>query len=174
MNLLLLYLLMLKATVTTFNGPSSLPVLRADMVVKHRMITDGQLNAAVTAAQSSPGPMGVYVVSVGYFAAGIPGAIAGWLAMITPAFTAIPLMRFVGRRAVEHPRFRSALNAAVLASAGLILATVEPLAREAITGWVQFGIALASFVVLAAKRVDTIWVIAGAALSGLVAALLQA
>jgi chromate transporter len=116
--------------------------------------------------------MGIYVVSVGYFAAGIPGAIAGWLAMVTPAFTAIPLMRFVGRRATEHPRFRSALNAAVLASAGLVVATIEPLAREAVTGWLTFSIAIASFAVLAVKRVDTIWVIAGAAVSGLAAALL--
>ena len=165
MTLLLLYLLMLKATVTTFNGPSSLPVLRADFVVKHKIITDRQLNAAVTTARSSPGPMGIYVVSVGYFAAGVPGAIAGWLAMVTPAFVVIPLIRYAGHRA-EHPRFRSTLEAAVLAGVGLILASIEPLARDAITGWLPFAIALASFLILIATRLETIWVIAAAAVIG--------
>ena len=166
MSLLLLYLLMLKATVTTFNGPSSLPVLRADLVVKHGAITDRELNAAVTAAQVSPGPMGIYVVSVGYFVGGWPGAIAGWLAMITPAVLVIPLVRFAGTR-VAHPRVRGALDAAVLASAGLILATVEPLARASVTGWLPFAIALGSFAALASRRVDTVWIIAAASVIGL-------
>ena len=169
MNLLLLYLLMLKATVTTFSGPSSLPVLRADFVVKHKIITDRQLNAAVTTARSSPGPMGIYVVSVGYFAAGVAGAIAGWLAMVTPAFLVIPLIRYVGHRA-GHPRIRSTLEAAVLASAGLILASLGPLARDAVNEWLPFAIALASFIVLIATKLETIWVIAAAAVIGALSA----
>jgi chromate transporter len=169
MNLLLLYLLMLKATVTTFNGPSSLPVLRDDFVVKHKIITDRQLNAAVTTARSAPGPMGIYVVSVGYFAAGAPGAVAGWLAMVTPAFLVIPLIRYAGHRA-EHPRIRSTLEAAVLAGAGLILASIEPLARDAVTGWLPLAIAIASFIILIATKLETIWVIAAAALIGAVSA----
>jgi chromate transporter len=168
-NIVFLYLLLLKATVTTFNGPSSLPVLRADLVVKHRAINDRQLNAAVTAARSSPGPMGIYVVSVGYFVAGVPGAIAGWLAMVTPACLVIPLIRYAGRRA-EHPRFRSTLDAAVLASAGLILSSIYPLAVDAVTGWLPFAIALASFVILIATKLETIWVIAAAALIGALSA----
>lgn len=166
MSLFLLYLLMLKATVTTFNGPSSLPVLRADFVLKHRILTDRELNAAVAAAQVSPGPMGIYVVSVGYFVRGWPGAIAGWLAMITPAVLVIPIVRYAGRRA-SHPRVRGALDASVLASSGLILATVEPLARASVTGWVPFAIAAGSFFALASRRVDTVWIIAAAAALGL-------
>jgi chromate transporter len=36
-------------------------------------------------------------VSVGYFVAGIPGAITDWLAMTTPAVLIIPLVHFSGR-----------------------------------------------------------------------------
>ena len=169
MNLLLLYLLMLKASVTTFNGPSSLPVLRNELVVKYRVMTDRELNAAVTAAQCSPGPMGIYVVSVGYFVAGVPGAIAAWLAMVTPAFLVIPLIKYAGDR-TGHPRFRSMLEAAVLASAGLILAAIEPLAAAAVTGWLPFAIALATFVSLVTTNVETIWLIAAAAAIGALSA----
>jgi chromate transporter len=165
MSIFLLYMLLLKATVTTFNGPSSLPVLRADLVVKHKAITDRELNAAVTAARSAPGPMGIYVVSVGYFTAGIPGAIVGWLAMVTPACLVIPLIRYAGRKA-EHPRVRSTLDAAVLASAGLILATIQPMAHDVITGWLPFLLAMGAFIVLIATKVETIWVIAAAGVIG--------
>jgi len=84
---------MVKATVTTFNGPMSLPILRDELVVRRHVITDRELTAAVTAAQSAPGPMGIYVVSVGYCVAGIPGAAIGWLALVTPGFLAVPLIR---------------------------------------------------------------------------------
>ena len=76
-KLVLLYLLLLKATATSFSGLSSLPVLREDLVVRHGLLTDRQLNVAVTAGRSGPGPNGLYVVSVGYLVAGVPGACAG-------------------------------------------------------------------------------------------------
>lgn len=170
MNLFVLYLLMLKATVSTLSGQSSLPILRQDFVVTHRLITDEQLNAAVAAGQSSPGPMGIFIVSIGYFAAGGPGAFAGWLAVISPSFLVIPLIRFAGRR-TQHPRIRSALNAAVLASAGLILLSVMPLARVAIRDAWSLALALAALLVLTLTRIETIWVIAASALIGLAAAL---
>ena len=56
MKLILLYLLLLKATATSFSGLSSLPVLREDLVVRHGLLTDRQLNIAVTAGRSGPGP----------------------------------------------------------------------------------------------------------------------
>ncbi|MBM3765947.1 MAG: chromate transporter, partial [Acidobacteria bacterium] len=44
MNLFLLYLLLLKATATTFTGGTSLPVIREDFVVERKLITDQQLS----------------------------------------------------------------------------------------------------------------------------------
>ena len=79
MNVLLLYLLLLKATLTSFSGLASLPMVRHDLVERYRVLTDRQLTAAVAAGQMGPGPMGLYVVSVGYSVDGIPGACAGWL-----------------------------------------------------------------------------------------------
>jgi chromate transporter len=85
--------------------------------------------------------------------------------MVTPAFLVIPLIRYAGHRA-EHPRVKSMFDAAVLASAGLILASVEPLARDAVTGWLPLAIAFASFLILILTRMETIWVIAAAAIIG--------
>ena len=107
MNLLLLYLLLLKATATSFSGLTSLPVVRNDLVLRYHVLTDRELNAAVAAGQSGPGPYGLYIVSVGFFVAGPAGAFCGWLAMVTPAFLIIPMVRYIGARA-EQPRVRSA------------------------------------------------------------------
>jgi chromate transporter len=171
MNLVVLYLLMVKATVTTLNGPMSLPILRDELVVKQRVITDRELSAAVTAAQSSPGPMGIYVVSVGYFVAGVPGAAAGFLTLVTPAFVAVPLIRFIGRR-LETPRARRTLNAAMLASAGLILTSAVPLAQASIHDWFTAAIAVVACVLVAATRVPTVAIIAAAGIAGALSSLL--
>jgi chromate transporter len=171
-NLALLYLLLLKAVITTFSGLSSLPVLREDVVVRHELLTDRELNLAVTAGRSAPGPNALYIVSVGYLIAGVPGACVAWLAMITPAFLVIPVVRLIGVRAA-HPRLRSAILASTAAGAGLLLAATLPLAREALTeGWLV-AIAVAGFAGFSFTRIDSIWVIVAAVLAGLLAVFLR-
>ena len=168
MNPFLVYALLAKATMTTFSGLSGVPIVRQDFVVHYRAISDLQLAAAVAAGRTAPGPNGSYIVSVGYFAAGIPGAIAGCLAVMTPAFLIIPLLRFLGRRA-EQPRVKSAIQAVTLAAAGLILNATVPLARESVTNWAGVVIVAASFAAIAFTRVSTIWVMIAAALAGTLA-----
>lgn len=166
MNILLIYLLLLKATLTSFSGLSSLPVIRADFVEHYHFLSDRQLDTAVAAGRLGPGPIGLYVVCVGYLAAGVPGACAGWLAMITPAFLIIPMLRFIGRRA-EHPRVKCMIRFMLLASAGLLIAAATPLAREAVTDPVTMGILAASFIAIAFTRIDSLWVVLGSAALGL-------
>jgi chromate transporter len=168
MNLLLLYLLLAKATVTSFSGMTSLPVVRHDLVDRYHVLTDRQLNAAVAVGRTSPGPLGLYIVSVGYFAGGWAGAAAGCLAVMTPAFLILPLLRYLGRRA-DRPRVKSAIQAVTLAAAGLVIDATIPLARDALTSGLAVALAVGSFLVLTMTRRDTVWVIGGAALVGFVA-----
>jgi chromate transporter len=167
MNCFVLYLYLVKATLTSFSGLTSLPVVRQDLVQTRHVLTDWQLNAAVAAGRTAPGPNGLYVVSVGYFVDGVPGAMAGYCAMITPAFLILPLLRYVGKRA-EQPRVRGAIQGVSIAAAGLIITATVPLARESVTGWVPAGVAVASFLLMTFSRVDTFWVMAGAAVVGLI------
>ena len=121
-----------------------------------------------SAGRIGPGPLGIYVVSLGYLVDGVPGACAGWLAMITPAFLIIPMLRFLGARA-EHPRARAVARAVLLAGAGLMASAAVPLARDAITNPLSLAIFALSFVLIASARVDSLWVMLGAALIGLIA-----
>jgi chromate transporter len=165
MNVFVLYLLLLKAVCTSFSGMASLPMVRNDFVVTRHILTDRQLNTAVVTGRTGPGPNGLYVVSVGYFVAGLPGAAVGLLALVTPAFLIIPIMRWVGDYA-KNPRVRGAIRAVVLASAGLLIASSIPLAQDAATGPLAVAIIIVSFLVLTFTEVESWWVMMGAAVLG--------
>jgi chromate transporter len=135
MNIAVLFLLLLKATMTSFSGMGSLPQLQQDFVETYRLLSDEQLSQAVVIGRATPGPMGAYVVAVGYLAAGWPGAIAGWLAMVTPAFVAIPLLVAV-QRWLHLPRMRAVVDAVVVASVTLLVAAGLRLVAD---GLAQFG-----------------------------------
>jgi chromate transporter len=173
MNLGVLYLLLLKATLTSFSGLGSLPMIRSDLVVERHALTDRQLNTAVVAGRTGPGPFGLYVVCVGYAVAGAPGAAVAFLALITPAFLVLPMMYWLGKRA-NSPRARDAIRGLLLGSAGLLLAASVPLARDAITGPLTLAIVIGSFLVLSFTRLDSAWLMLGAAAVGLAAKLVHA
>lgn len=168
MNPVVIYLLLLKAVGTSFSGLASLPMVREDFVVRRHAITDAQLNTAVFAGRAGPGPNGIYVVSVGYEAGGWAGATAGLLATITPAFLILPMMRWV-RNHAGTPRIRGAIRAVIVATAGLLLSASLPLARDAIHGRLSVGMIVGTFAILSFTKIDSAWVMFGAAVLGLVA-----
>lgn len=128
MKVLLLFWILLKGTMTSFAGLGSLPAIRDELVARHA-ISDDDVDAAVVISRITPGPIGVWVVATGYLADGVPGAIAGWLAMSLPSLTIILLMVYLGRRA-DHPRVRGMVQSVVLASAALLVAAAIPLGRD--------------------------------------------
>jgi chromate transporter len=166
MNFLVIYLLLLKATLSSFSGLAALPIVRNDFVVKRHLLTDHQLNTALVVGRSTPGPKGLYLVAVGYFVAGVPGAIAGWLAVVTPAVLVIPLLLFA-RRKIDDPRVKRALRAIVVASAGVSLSATLPLSIDALRNAPLCVIAALSLVLLIFTTWDTLWVMLGAALASL-------
>lgn len=131
MNIVVVYLLLLKATVTSFAGMGSLPQIHQDFVDTYHLVSNDALSEAVLVGRATPGPMGAYVVAVGYLAAGWPGAIAGWLALVTPAFAALPLLATV-QRWLHLPRVRSLVDAVVIAGAALLVPAGVSLAAEAV------------------------------------------
>jgi chromate transporter len=131
MSAVTVYLLLLKATATSFAGMGSLPQIQQDFVETYQVISGEQLSQAVLVGRSTPGPVGAYVVAVGYLAAGWPGAIAGWLAMITPSLAMIPLLATV-QRWLHVARVRAAVDAVVIASAVLLVVSGIGLTLDAV------------------------------------------
>ena len=166
MNLFLLYLLLFKAVITSFSGMASLPIVRQDFVVTRHILTDRQLNTAIVAGRTGPGPNGLYLVSVGYFAAGLPGAFAGLIALITPAFldhSADELDRRI-RESAAHPRSHSRRDPRQRRTLDGRLDSARARRRHGTIGRRHHR---RQFIVLAFTRVETWWVMLGAAAVGL-------
>lgn len=164
MNAGVLYLLLLRATALSFSGFASVPVIREDLVVRRALVTDQELNSAIAISQASPGPLGLYLVVLGYFVAGLPGALAGVLALATPAILAVPIARAVRRH--RDSQVRGACAAIVIASCVLMATTSVQLAPEAAPN-PQFALlAGAAFIALASGRVPPVFVILGSACLG--------
>ncbi|MFN0107160.1 MAG: chromate transporter [Bryobacteraceae bacterium] len=170
MTLLTLYLLFLKATITAFSGGTTLPSVRQDFVVQRHIISDAQLSSAVAISRMGPGPNGAFVVCVGHYIAGPAGAAAGYLAMITPAWIAILILRLLAGR-TDHPRWRGAIQGLTAAAAGLMLANSWPIAQHAITSWFPALLSLLALAAFLSRKIETVWVLAGAGLLAILGAL---
>ena len=166
MTALTLYWLFLRAVLLSFSGFATVPLLRDALVLHHGLLTDAQLNDAIAISQASPGPLGMYVVVVGYFVMGLPGALAGALALATPAPLAIPIARLLLRGPAET--LQGACAGIVIASCGLMLVTGVRLMPDAATSPIYAGIIVIGAGVLATTKVKPVWVIAVAAALGLI------
>lgn len=165
MNMYVLYLLLLRATVTSFSGFASVPVVREDLVVHRHVLSDEQLNTALAISQASPGPLGLYVVIVGYFVGGLVGGIVGIAALATPAILAIPILRASMRGRTEL--VQRASRGIVVASSVLMLSAGVRLLPAALPSVPYLVIAVTVFAALAIGRASPLSVVLLAGFAGL-------
>jgi len=170
-KLVLLFWIFLKSTCTSFAGLASLPEIRHELVDDRHWASDEQIDQAIVITRTTPGPVGGWIVAVGYMVDGVPGAIAGWLAMALPSLVVIVLVGYFGKRA-QHPRVRGMLQSVVLASATLLVLAAIPIGRDALDGPLAIGIAVVALPLLLAKRIETVWVVAAAAVVSFAGSLL--
>jgi chromate transporter len=166
---LVLYWVLLQSTLSSFSGLSSLPVIRHELVTERHWIDDAQLSAAVTIGRATPGPMGIYIVCIGYFVGGYPGAAAALLALATPALAILLLFRLLGQQ-TEHPRVKNAILFVILAGAAFSSVTLVGMARSSLTNWLLAALGILSCALLLRSKLATIWILLGA---GLAATLIQ-
>lgn len=157
MNAIVLYFLLLRATALSFSGFASVPLIREDLVVQRAVLSDEELSSAIAISQASPGPLGLYIVVVGYFVAGVPGALAAALALATPAILSIPIARAVRRH--RDSQVRGASAAIVIASCVLMATTSVTLASDAAPTRALGVLAIVGFAAMASGRVPPLVVV---------------
>ncbi len=101
MNILLqLYLIFAKTAILTFGGGyAMIPLFRDEIVTKHAFMDGAEFANLVALAQVTPGPIGLNSATyVGMSQAGVPGAMAATLGVMTPAFvTTLAAAMFLSR-----------------------------------------------------------------------------
>lgn len=115
-----LFLVFLKSAALGLGGYGSLPILREDLILAGHA-TDDDLVRAIAVGRLSTGPNGTYIVSLGYFAGGVPGALAALVAACLPPLVMVPLVA-LARRHLLSAGFAGFVRGASLATAGLLLA----------------------------------------------------
>jgi chromate transporter len=155
------------------SGYVLLAFLRAELVTHRGWLTTAQLLDAVAVGQVTPGPVFTTATFIGYVLAGPKGAAVATFGIFLPAFAFValsgPLVSRI-RKSVLSGAFLDGVNVAALA----LMAVVSwQLGQDALRDAVTISIALVSAALLLRYRINSVWLILGGALIGIIAALLR-
>jgi chromate transporter len=167
-NPLLLFGMMVKASLLSFSGMGNVPSLHADLLARG-WATNRQFVESLAVGQVSPGPTGLWVVSLGYLVDGLRGALLACAAIVIP-----PLLVVAIERGFQRVRHLSAVKGFVhglgLGVVGTFVVVLLQLLHQnrgssdpRALGFVLAGLLLASL-----RRVPVALIIGGAAVAGIV------
>lgn len=153
---------------TVGGGMAAFPEMKTLTVDVHHWLTFPELIHFYSVGQLSPGPNMMMVAAVGEWVAGPVGALTVVVAFFLPtALITFGVGRAWGR--LEHWPWRTAVQRGLApVSIGLLLAGSISMAKGAVHGWVNGGMALAVFALLMTTRINPALLILCAASVGLV------
>jgi chromate transporter len=117
----------LKSYLFSTGGFGPLPSLHADLIARG-WATENHFTAALTVGQLSPGPNGLWVVSLAYLVAGLPGAVLACIAMLIPPMFVL-LVQHGHARIAHHPATHGLLDGVVLVIVGVGIVILMDLLR---------------------------------------------
>lgn len=162
-----LFLTFLKIGSVLFgSGYVLLAFLRSDFVDRLGWLTEKQLLDAVAVGQVTPGPVFTTATFIGYLVGGGRGAAVATIAVFLPAFILVaasgPVLPKIRRSAVAG----AFLDGVIVGSLALMAVVAWQLGRAAIVDFTTAAIAGVSAVLLFAFRVNSAWLVIGAAVAG--------
>src|ERR1700724_1167133 len=95
-NPLIYFLLFLKASLFSTGGFSNLPSLHQDLIANGWAV-DAQFGTSIAIGQISPGPNGLWVISLGYLTYGYLGAVLALVAITLPPLLVLPVAAVYNR-----------------------------------------------------------------------------
>ena len=176
------------AALVTFGGAYAvLAWVNQQAVDVYGWLTQAETIAGLALAETTPGPLIIVLQFVGFMAgwneAGVPdpamnattaALLASW-ATFLPSFLFILVGAPYGEKLSSNARLSTALAHMTAAVVGVVASLAIAFGRSILfpkgfdaPDWAAVGIAVAAFSALQWTRVDTIWIIAGGALLGLV------
>jgi len=164
-----LFLTFLKIGSVLFgSGYVLLAFLRSDFVDRLHWLNEQQLLDAVAVGQVTPGPVFTTATFIGYVVGGTPGAAVATAAVFLPAFVLVaasgPLIPRIRRSAIAG----AFLDGVIIGSLALMGVVAWQLGRAAIVDFTTVAIALVSAILLFRFRVNSAWLVLGAAVVGCV------
>jgi len=160
-----LFWLILRATLFSTGGSGNIPILYNDLYPTG-YATAQQFAEALAIGQITPGPTGLWVVSLGYFMAGVRGSLFATIAVTLPPLLILVVERLY-RRFGRHWAVQGFLRGLGLAVAGSFTIVIVGLVRGSTFDLSSLALVLVSIGLGATRRVPVPLLIAGAALVGI-------
>ena len=162
---LLYFWLFLKASLFSTGGLGNLPSLHADLTARH-LASDKQFAEALTIGQLSPGPNGLWVISLGCLTGGLPGTLLALTAILLPPLLILAIERGY-RRVQHHPAAEGFVSGLSLAVAGVFAVALSGILHSAGLSVRTGVIALAAIALMLTRRVPLFGIIGLAGLAGI-------
>ena len=166
----------LKIGAFTFGGGYAMvPLIEREVADRRAWITSQDMLDIIAIAESTPGPIAINTATfVGYKTAGVVGAMAATIGTVLPSFAIISVVsvilgEFRELRAVQYAF--NGIRAGVLA---LIIKALWSMYQKCPKSLVAYIIMALSFVIAAFTDINILFIILGAAITGLVTSLLMA
>jgi len=157
-NPLVYFLLFLKASLFSSGGFANLPSLHQDLLAR-RWASESQFGQALAIGQISPGPNGLWVVSLGYFTYGVVGAILVLIAITIPPLLALAVSAQYPR--VEgQPWVQGAMQGVSLAVIALLVTVIWTILRQPGVDSRGMLIALVAFALAVSRKVNLLVILA--------------
>ena len=163
-NPVLYFLLFLKASLFSTGGFSNLPSLHQDLLA-NGWAQETDFGQSIAIGQISPGPNGLWVISLGYLTYGYLGALLALLAVTLPAL--LVLLVAAGYARIERQAWvQGAMHGVSLAVVGILLTVVWTILRQPGVDAKGLLIALGTFGLALSRRVNVLLILGLAGLVG--------
>jgi chromate transporter len=127
-----LFMVIMIASLFSFGGLGSLPVLQSELSA-NGVSPGAVVLPSLAVGNISPGPNGLYLIAASYFIGGIKGSLVACVAVIIPPFLVLAVER-ARQRLIHLVRFRAMLRSLALAVVALLIVTDWSLVKHAATG----------------------------------------
>ena len=163
-NPLVYFLLFLKASLFSTGGFSNLPSLHQDLI-GNGWAKESYFGQSVAIGQISPGPNGLWVISLGYFSYGYLGAFLALIAITLPALLVLAIS--AGYARIERQRWvQGAMRGVSLAVVGILLTVVWTILHQPGVDWRGYLIAVGAFGLVFTRKVNILLILGLAGLVG--------
>ncbi|MGA2964923.1 MAG: chromate efflux transporter, partial [Terriglobales bacterium] len=168
-GLMRLFLSFLKVGSVVFgSGYVLLAFLQTEFVQHLHWLTDKQLMDAVAVGQFTPGPLFTTATFIGYIVAGWAGAAVATVGIFLPGFVLVAVSGPLIPKLRKSAMAAAALDGVVAGSLALMAVVTWQLGRAALVDWTTVAMFGVSLIALLGFRVNSAWVVAAAAVVGLV------
>lgn len=136
-------------------------------LVTRGLLTRQELVDAIAVGQFTPGPVFSAVTFVGYQINGFSGALVSTIAIFTPSFLLVALLKPIVHRLRNSTYFAAFLDAVNVASVALIAFICFEMGKSSIHDWRTLLIALLSLLIAFGKRkINSVFIVLGGSLFG--------